>query len=63
MKNLVKQTRKNQQAGIISFESNDELQTYLDKGMLNMALNLFVQRQLNKIQPAERQVMLPWRTW
>jgi flavin-dependent dehydrogenase len=59
MKNLVKQTRKNQQAGIISFESNDELQSYLDKGMLKMAANLFVQRFLNKIRPAEKQVMLP----
>jgi len=59
MKNLVKQTRKNQEAGILSFESNDELQAYLDGGMLKMGLNLFVQRFLNKIRPAERQVMLP----
>jgi len=59
MKNLVGQTRKNQQAGILSFESNDELQAYLDNGMLKMGLNIFVQRLLNRVRPAERQVMLP----
>jgi flavin-dependent dehydrogenase len=59
MKNLVKQTRKNQEAGILSFESNEELQSYLDDGMLKMGLNIIVQRFLNKIRPAERQVMIP----
>jgi len=59
MKHLVKQTRSNQQTGILSFESNEELQAYLDDGMLKMGLNMFVQRFLNKIRSAERQVMLP----
>ena len=59
IKHLVKQTRENQEAGILSFESNEELQAYLDKGMLKMGLNLFVQRFLNKIRSPERQVMLP----
>jgi len=59
MKHLVKQTRKNQQTGILSFESNEELQVYLDDGMLKMGLNMFVQRFLNHIRSAERQVMLP----
>ena len=59
MKNLVKQTRKNQQAGILSFKSNKDLQAYLDKGMLKMGLNMFVQRFLNKLRSAEQQVMLP----
>ena len=59
MTHLVKQTRKNQQSGILSFESNEELQAYLDGGMLKMGLNMFVQRFLNHIRSAERQVMLP----
>jgi flavin-dependent dehydrogenase len=59
MKHLVGQTRKNQQAGVLSFETNQELQAYLDEGMLKMGLNLYVQRFLNRIRSAERQVMLP----
>jgi flavin-dependent dehydrogenase len=59
MKHLVGQTRKNQQAGVLSFETNQELQAYLDDGMLKMGLNLYVQRFLNRIRSAERQVMLP----
>ena len=59
MNNLVGQTRKNQQAGILSIESNDELQAYLGNSMLKMGLNIFVQRLLNRVRPAERQVMLP----
>ena len=59
MKNLVDQTRKNQQAGILSFGTNEELQAYLDGGMLKMGLNMFVQRLLNRFRSAERQVMLP----
>ncbi len=56
---LVNQTSKNQQAGILSFETNEELQAYLDAGMLKMGLNMFVQRLLNRLRSAERQVMLP----
>ena len=59
MRHLVNQTRKNQQSGIISFKSNEELQAYLDKGMLKMGLKMSVQSLLNKIRSAERQVMLP----
>ena len=59
MKYLVKQTKKNQQAGILSFESNEELQDYLDKGLIKMGLNMTVQSVLNKVRSAERQVMIP----
>ena len=59
MKNLVGQTRKNQQAGILSFESNEELQAYLDDGMLKMGFNMTVQNLLNRFRSGERQVMLP----
>jgi len=59
MKHLVDQTRKNQQRGILSFETNKELQAYLDKGMLKMGLNMLVQSLLNRMRSGERQVMLP----
>jgi flavin-dependent dehydrogenase len=59
MKKLVGQTRRNQESGIISFKSNDELQAYLDEGMMKMGLNMFVQRFLNRLRSPERQVMLP----
>jgi flavin-dependent dehydrogenase len=59
MKHLVAQTRKNQQAGILSFSSNEELQEYLDKGMLKMGLKMSVQGLLNRFRSADKQVMLP----
>ena len=59
MKHLVKQTRRNQAAGVLAFETNEELQAYLDGGMLKMGLNLFLQRFLNRLRSPERQVMLP----
>jgi len=59
MKHLVKQTRKNQQTGILSFASNEELQDYLDKGLIKMGLNMTLQSVLNKVRSAERQVMMP----
>jgi flavin-dependent dehydrogenase len=59
MKNLVDQTMKNQERGILAFETNDELQAYLEKGMPKMGLNLFVQSFLNRIRSGERQVMIP----
>jgi len=59
MKNLVGQTRKNQQKGILSFRTNEQLQAYLDKNILKMGLNMFVQNLCNKFRSGERQVMLP----
>ena len=59
MRRLVNQTRKNQQAGVLSFDTNEELQAHLDAGLLKMGLNLYVQRFLNRIRRPERQVMLP----
>jgi len=59
MKKLVKQTRQNQKSGIISFKSNQELQDYLDNGMLKMGTNMLLQRQLNRFRPGDRQVMMP----
>lgn len=59
MKKLVQQTRQNQDSGIISFKSNQELQDYLDNGMLKMGWNMLLQRQLNRLRSPERQVMMP----
>jgi flavin-dependent dehydrogenase len=59
MKNLVRQIRKNQTRGILSFETNQELQAYLNKNMLKMGLSMLVQNLLNKFRSGERQVMIP----
>jgi flavin-dependent dehydrogenase len=59
MERLVDQTRKNQQRGILSFQTNEELQAYLDEGMPKMGINMFVQGLLNRFRSGERQVMLP----
>ena len=59
MRNLVDQTRKNQQRGILSFETNEELQAYLDQGMVKMGVNMYVQSLFNRARSGERQVMLP----
>ncbi len=59
MTRLVKQTRKNQQRGIMSFQNNEELQKYLNKGVLKMGLNMLFQSKLNKLRSPEKQVMIP----
>jgi len=59
MKKLVKQTRKNQERGIIGFENNEDLQAHLDRSMLSMGFNMIVQNSLNRLRSGERQVMLP----
>ena len=59
MKGLVDQTRRNQQRGIITFKTNEELQVYLDHGMLKMGLNMILQSFLNRLRSPEKQVMLP----
>ena len=47
------------QAGILTFQTNRELQAHLDVGLRRMGLNLYFQRFLNKLRPAERQIMIP----
>ena len=59
MKTLVGQTRKNQQRGILSFKTNEQLQAYLDNNMFKMGVNMFVQSLCNRFRSGERQVMLP----
>jgi hypothetical protein len=59
MKKPVNQTRRNQQRGVISFETNDQLQAYLDKSMLRTGLNMFIQSLCNRFRSGEQQVMLP----
>lgn len=59
MTRLVKQTSENQQRGIMSFQNNEELQEFLDKGVMKMGLNMLLQSRLNKIRSAEKQIMIP----
>ena len=59
MKALVDQTRKNQHNGIAACSTNDELQTYLLKGLGKMGLHLKLQKSLNRFRSAEHLVMLP----
>lgn len=59
MKNLVAQTSKNQQRGILAFATNAELQAHLDQNMIKMGVNMFVQSLWNRLRSGERQVMLP----
>ncbi|MCJ7718147.1 MAG: NAD(P)/FAD-dependent oxidoreductase [Anaerolineales bacterium] len=59
MKKLVNQTRNNQNNGILSFKTNDELQAYLDRGILKLGINMLIQNKFNKLRSAEKQVMLP----
>ena len=59
MKRLVKQTSENQQRGIMSFQNNDDLQAFLDKGVMKMGMNMMLQSRLNKLRSPEKQVMIP----
>jgi flavin-dependent dehydrogenase len=59
MKRLVNLTRRNQQRGLTTFKTNDELQEYLDRTMLKMGLNMLLQSFLNRYRSGEKQVLLP----
>jgi len=59
MKRLVNQTRKNQQSGVLAFQTNEELQRHLDKSSIPMGVNMLLQKFLNRHRTAEHQVMLP----
>jgi flavin-dependent dehydrogenase len=59
MKRLVNQTRANQKNGILAFNTNDELQSYLDRGMLKTGMNMLIQNKLNQFRSPDKQIMLP----
>ena len=59
MNPLVTQTRKNQQRGILSLKTNEELQSYLDKGLLKMGVNMAFQTFCNRFRSGDKQVLLP----
>jgi flavin-dependent dehydrogenase len=59
MKTLVDQTRKNQQRGVLSCATNEELQAYLLKGLGKMGLHMNLQKFLNRFRSPEHLVMLP----
>ncbi len=59
MKNLVNQIQRNQQRGILSFKTNEQLLAYFDRNMLRMGLNMYVQSLCNRFRSGEEQIMLP----
>jgi flavin-dependent dehydrogenase len=59
MRRVVDQTRRNQQHGIASLHTNDELQAYLDQGFVKLGLNMVFQSLGNMFRGAEQQVLLP----
>jgi len=59
MKRLVNQIRANQNNGILAFNTNDELQSYLDRGMLKTGMNMLIQNKLNQFRSPDKQIMLP----
>jgi flavin-dependent dehydrogenase len=59
MARLVKQTKDNQEKGILKFTSNDELAAYLRKSFLRMSLRMLGRTFMNKFRSGEKQVMIP----
>jgi flavin-dependent dehydrogenase len=59
MKRITQQTRRNQEREISRFQTNEELQRYLRKGMLRSGLKFLLQSSLNKLRSAEKQRLLP----
>ena len=59
MKNVVKQTKQNQEREIGNFQSNQELQNHLMKNFLKMGFGMVVHNILNKIRTPEMQKLLP----
>jgi hypothetical protein len=59
MKTLVDQTRKNQQRGVVSCATNEELQAYLLRGFGKMGPHMKLHKFLNQFRSAEQLVMLP----
>jgi len=59
MKNVVKQTKQNQEREIGDYQSNDDLQNHLNKSFIKMGIGMFFHNILNKIRVPEKQKLLP----
>jgi len=59
MKNVVKQTKKNQEREIGVFQTNQDLQKHLSKKILKMAIGMLFHNALNKIRAPEKQKLIP----
>jgi len=59
MKRITEQTRRNQEREIAKFQTNEELQRYLKKGLVSSGLKFLFQNFLNKFRSAENQKLLP----
>ena len=59
MKSITKQTRQNQEREIRKFQTNEELQRHLKKGLVSSGLKFVLQSFLNKFRSPEKQRLLP----
>ncbi|MHA1987933.1 MAG: NAD(P)/FAD-dependent oxidoreductase [Promethearchaeota archaeon] len=59
MRKLVKRINKNATRSLLTLKNNNDLQRYLKKGFLKMGMSTFFGSLLNKILPANRQILLP----
>jgi flavin-dependent dehydrogenase len=59
MKCVTKQTRRNQEREIRKFQTNEELQGYLKKGLVVSGLKFLLRSTLNKFRSPEKQRLLP----
>jgi len=59
MKSITKQTRRNQEREIRKFQTNEELQRYLKKGLVSSGVKFLLQSTLNKFRSPEKQRLLP----
>jgi flavin-dependent dehydrogenase len=59
MQSVTKQTRRNQEREIRKFQTNEELQGYLKRGLVSSGLKFLLQSTLNKFRSPEKQRLLP----
>ena len=59
MRRVTKQTRRNQERSIDRFDTNDELQRHLKRGMFRQGALMVLHGFLNRFRSAERQKLLP----
>lgn len=59
MRNVVRQTKANQEREIVDFETNEELQAHLMRNMAKTGMGFYVQSAFNTLRPPEQQRLLP----
>jgi flavin-dependent dehydrogenase len=59
MRNVTKQTKRNQARQITGFKNNDELMAHMKKGMAKMGIGMMFHSLMNKFRGPEKQKLLP----